>query len=165
MAAAADVIIVLGAAQEPDGSPGPAITRRVRLAARLHTTGAAPALLMSGGITRVEEPEAMTMRRAALEAGVPPEAIFLERQSQRTFENAIECRALMAAEGWQQALLVTDDFHMPRALMCFRGLGVAVQAEPVRNPLTPYFAAAHVREFFARQMYVRMIRAYVSGKA
>ncbi len=159
-----NVIIVLGAAQDPDGSPGPAMTRRVHHGARLFAAGTAPAMLLSGGPTRVAEPEAVTMRRVAVAAGVPAEAIFLERDSRRTFENAVECRAVMAEEGWGRGLLVTDDFHMRRALMSFQGLGLSVRGEPVANTLTPYVAAAHVREFFARQMYARMIRAYVVGK-
>jgi len=159
-----DVIIVLGAAQNADGSPGPAIERRVRHAVGLFNDRKAPVILMSGGVTQGPEPEAQAMARLAIDAGVPAVAVHKEIRSTRTFENAVECRNRMSERGWRRALVVSDNFHMRRAMMCFEGLNVTVEGSPVRNRLSPYVVAAYVREFFARQLYSRMIHAYRNGR-
>ena len=71
----------------------------------------------------------------------------------------------MGEKGWRKVIVVTDHFHMRRALMCFESLSCHVTPDPVRLSLSPYVAAAHVREVFARLIYVRMISAYVHGDA
>jgi len=160
-----DVIIILGAAPMPDGSPGPAIERRVVHGVKLYAAGRAPNVLMSGGVTQGAVPEAEIMVKLAVDAGVPAASLHREEVSTRTFENARECRRVMGHKGWRTAIVVTDHFHMRRAFMCFESFGLDVTPDPVWLPFSPYVAAAHVREFFARLMYVRMIRAYVQGDA
>ena len=56
-----DAILVLGAAQLLDGSPGPAIERRVRHAVACYRDGMALRLVMVGGCTATAVPEAETM--------------------------------------------------------------------------------------------------------
>ena len=160
-----DVIIILGAKPLCDGLPGPAIERRVTHGVKLYTAGRAPNVLMSGGVTQGAMPEAEIMRKVAADAGVPAASLHSEEVSTRTFENARECCRVMGEKGWRKAIVVTDHFHMRRALMCFESLGCHVTPDPVRLALSPYLAAAHVREFFARLIYALMIRAYMHGDA
>ena len=159
-----DVIIVLGAAQAPDGTPGPVISRRVLHAVKLFNEGRAPVMLMSGGATRHAEPEADAMARVAIEAGISDQAIFRETRSTRTMENVLECRKILTREDWHHALVVTDSFHMKRALYTFDAFGVEAFGDGVPAPPSLRTVLAHICEFFVRQMYERAIRAYIDQR-
>jgi uncharacterized SAM-binding protein YcdF (DUF218 family) len=63
--------------------------------------------------------------------GVPPSQIVIDGKSRNTRENAIESARLAAAHGWRSLLLVTSAAHMPRALGCFRAVGLSPDAYPV----------------------------------
>jgi uncharacterized SAM-binding protein YcdF (DUF218 family) len=63
--------------------------------------------------------------------GVPPDRIAVERASRNTRENAIESARLAAARGWRTLLLVTSAAHAPRALGCFRAVGLEPDVLPV----------------------------------
>ncbi|MAH85112.1 MAG: hypothetical protein CBB68_12770 [Rhodospirillaceae bacterium TMED8] len=73
-----DAIIVLGAAQMPDGSSSPAIERRVARAAELWRDNVGERLILSGGKTISDIPEAETMADLARSMGVPNDVIELE---------------------------------------------------------------------------------------
>jgi uncharacterized SAM-binding protein YcdF (DUF218 family) len=157
---AIDVIVVLGAALTPDGEATPALRRRVAHGVRLYHEGAAGVLLLSGGPTRHPLPEAMAMRTLALDGGVPEGCIVVEDKSVRTLHNASYTARIMRQRGWRRALVVTDSFHMPRALLTFRGFGVAVTAATVpgvwrRHPIKALGAAA--REAVALIWYIWLI--------
>lgn len=128
-----DVIVVLGAKPSPDGKGMPAMDRRVRHGVRLFHEGAANFLLMSGGRNGHSTPEAVLMRALAVEEGVPEGSIALESVSTRTLENAFFSKAVMEERGWTRALVVTDRFHLPRALFAFRCFGIkAMGSSPAK---------------------------------
>lgn len=124
MANKGDVIIVLGAAPAPDGSPSPAMARRVARGVEAFRDGHAPWVLVTGGPVRHSEPEADIMARLAVSHGVPGERIIREPIAANTFENAVFSAAVMAERGWEHAVVVTDRFHLPRALYVFRRLSI-----------------------------------------
>lgn len=149
---AADVIVVLGAALRPDGSPSPALERRVARGVRAFHEGLAGHLLMSGGSVRHATPEAEVMGRIALAHGVPADCLALEDRSRNTFENALFCSLVMAERGWRRAALVTDPFHMPRSLFVFRKLGIPAAGCPVEGrygEIRWRWYAAYLREMAA----------------
>lgn len=128
----ADVIIVLGSGLRRDGSPGDALYRRSVWAAMAYEQGLASAVICTGGQAENQRrSEASACRELLLERGVPPDAIYLEDQSRSTQQNAIFSSQIMAANGWQDALLVTDAFHMLRAGWIFSGEGIQHHAYPV----------------------------------
>ncbi len=129
-AQAADVIIVLSGA--PAGTE-----RRARHAAELYKQGYAPYILCSGtGSWNITE--ARRCARRAESRGVPSEAIILEETSRSTEENAIESAAIMAARGWESAVLVSDNFHLWRANWLFEEQGVTAWPSPaqITSPLS-----------------------------
>lgn len=130
-----DVIVVLGAALLPGGRASLPLRRRVRHAARLFHLGRAPYLLVTGGTVGGLPSEARVMRDLALEYGVPEERVVVEDQAANTFENAAYCGDVMALRGWRRALVVTDAFHLPRALFLFRLLGIPASGDGVRDRL------------------------------
>lgn len=125
-----DAAIVLGAMVRSDGSPSPALARRVAHGVRLVREGRAAHLLMSGGAVRHPVPEAHVMRDLALEAGVPAERLHVEDGSVNTIGNALASRALVEARGWRRLLVVTDACHMARSLYVFHRLGLPVSPAP-----------------------------------
>lgn len=123
-----DVIVVLGCALATGGRPTRALRRRVSHAVGQWRRGAAPWLMLCGGVVRHPPTEAEAMAALAREAGVPAAALLLERRSCSTWENAACAKRLMREHGWTRALLVTDRVHLPRAVVTFRRAGVRVAA-------------------------------------
>jgi uncharacterized SAM-binding protein YcdF (DUF218 family) len=119
-----DAIVVLGAAVGPDNVGGPALLRRVRHGAALYGAGMAGTLILTGGRRGGGEPEARVMAPHALAAGVPEACLLLEERAADTFDNARYTAELMRRRGLRRALVVTDGFHLRRALFAFRAFGI-----------------------------------------
>jgi vancomycin permeability regulator SanA len=117
------VAIVFGAGLWRDGSPTPVLRDRVRAAAELYFSGKVDKLLMSGTtIGYYNEPRAM--RNFALSLGIPNEAIVQDYLGLRTYDTCWRARNIY---GIQQATLVTQAFHLPRALYICDSLGIEAQ--------------------------------------
>ncbi|NDJ75180.1 MAG: YdcF family protein [Chloroflexi bacterium] len=121
----AAVIVVLG------GGPS-ATERRTRHAATLYAQGYAEYVICSGGAPDGSGVEANRCARMALKRGVPEDAIIVEPDSRSTEENAIEVARIMAERGWDNAVLVSDDFHLWRAHLIFEAEGLTVYPSPAQ---------------------------------
>lgn len=117
----ARVAIVFGAGLRRDGQPSPVLYDRVATAVELYQRGQVDKLLMSGDNRAANYNEPAAMRRAALELGVPAADIVLDNAGQRTYDTCFRARAIF---GIEDALLVTQAFHLPRALFLCEALGV-----------------------------------------
>jgi len=111
--------IIFGAGLWRDGSPTPVLYDRVATGVALYQAGKVKQLLMSGDGTTNRE--TVAMRRVALEMGVPEEAIVLDAAGLRTYDSCLRARDLYGAT---QVLLVTQQFHLPRALFICEALGL-----------------------------------------
>lgn len=132
-----DAVIVLGAAVVAPGVPGPALRRRVDHAVRVFRERNAEHLVVSGGVVTFPPAEAWMMRQIALAHGVPEGRVVVEDQSRNTFENAVYTGRIIRDRGWREVVLVTDAFHIQRALYVFHRLGLpAVGAKVPRQPGT-----------------------------
>jgi len=119
--AADRVAIVFGAGLRRDGGPTAVLRDRVQTAVQLYQAGKVEKLLMSGD-NRFEdynEPEAM--RQYARSLGVPDEAIVLDYAGRRTYDTCYRAKQIF---GVQSAILVTQKFHLSRALFTCNALGV-----------------------------------------
>ncbi len=130
-----DAIVVLGAALGPGGEAGPALKRRVAHGARLFHAGKAGHLIVTGGGLGTRPTEASAMRALAVRQGVPEERIIVEDKATRTLENALYTARIMEDRDWARALVVSDPFHLPRALFLFRRLGITASGAAVRERL------------------------------
>lgn len=122
-AASAPVAIVLGAAVHADGRPSPWLAYRLDVAADLYTSGRVEAILVSGDNRRVGYDEPTAMRDYLVSKGIPHQAIALDYAGFDTYDTCVRARRIF---GIERALLVTQDFHEPRAVAICRTVGVSV---------------------------------------
>jgi SanA protein len=126
-APAGRVAIVFGAGIVPTGEPSSVLLDRLATAADLYQSGKVTHVILSGdGSDRYhDEPE--VMQRAILQLGVPDSAVRLDRAGIRTRET---CRHAFETFGLASATLVTQAFHLPRALMLCESFGIDVVGVP-----------------------------------
>ena len=122
-AARAPVAIVLGAAVHADGQPSPWLAHRLDVAADLYTSGRVEAILVSGDNRRAGYDEPTVMRRYLRSRGIPDQAIAMDYAGFDTYDTCVRARRIF---GIDRALLVTQDFHEPRAVAICRSVGVDV---------------------------------------
>ncbi|HEX6978777.1 MAG TPA: YdcF family protein [Alphaproteobacteria bacterium] len=124
--------VIFGAKLRPDGSPGPALRRRV--AAALEAARGIPdaVFLVTGGQPRAYRTEATVMLRLLEEAGIPRERIIVEDKAANTRASAYLCAAILRARGDLTPVLVCSDrFHLPRCVWLLRLAGVRAAAARV----------------------------------
>ena len=153
-------IVVLGSGLMPDGSVTPLLAHRVERGVEMWRRNPGSMLLMSGGQGADEaQPESHAMRAYAESLGVPAEAILVEDKSTNTQENLQFSSRLFAERDGGNAgriLVVTDNYHVFRALLITRELGIP--ADGVGSRVRLYFSLnALVREWVA---YVSLRRAF-----
>lgn len=114
------VIVILGCKVHADGTPSIALQRRIEAGAALFQAGLAPEILVTGGSVKGCPNEAKSMSEALGALGVPQTAIRLESKAQNTWDNALFCAPLIHGT----AIVVSDDWHLPRALHLFERAGI-----------------------------------------
>jgi SanA protein len=121
------VAIVFGAGLWRDGSPTPVLRDRVATAAQLYFSGKVQILLMSGDNSTAYYNEPAAMQSYAIELGVPEDAIVLDYAGRRTYDTCYRARDIF---GLREAILVTQKFHLPRAIYTCNALGVEAVGVP-----------------------------------
>ncbi len=125
-----DVIIVMGAAVWQNRQPSPVLKRRLLHAVALIKEGRARHLLATGGLGHYPPTEASLVKSLAIQEGVPPENIFMEERGRTTFEILAGCCRVMREHHWSKPLVVSDAYHLPRALFVLRGFGFQASGSP-----------------------------------
>jgi SanA protein len=120
-APARDVAVVFGAGLRRDGSPTPVLRDRVQTAAELYFSGKVKKVLMSGDNRFVDYNEPGSMKEYALQLGIPEEDIVLDYAGRRTYDTCYRARDIFQVD---DVLLVTQEFHLPRAIYTCQMLGV-----------------------------------------
>jgi len=115
------VAIVFGAGLNPDGSPMPALEDRIQFASNLYGAGKIKALLMSGDRRSDAYDEPAAMQAYAVKLGVPEQAIILDNAGFRTYDTCYRAKTIFNVDS---AVLVTTDYHLPRALFLCNSLGI-----------------------------------------
>lgn len=155
VSAAADVIMVLGAAQY-DGRPSPVLRARLDHGVQLYKQGLAPRLLFTGGRRAGDAvSEAVAGQRYAVKRGVPIAAIMLEGASRTTLASIRSTAAMLRTDSTQRAprvLLVSDPFHMLRLTILARLYGMSPLPSPTRT--SPISARQSVTlEYIVRESF------------
>ena len=117
----AQVAIVPGALVEPDGDMSAMLADRVKQAAALWHAGKVEKVLVSGdhGAWAYDEPG--TMRKALVADGVRPEDVFEDHAGFDTWATMVRASSIF---GVRDAVVVTQGFHMPRALYLADAAGI-----------------------------------------
>lgn len=141
-----DCIIVLGAGVR-NGSPSPMLQDRIDCGVALYLDGVAPKIIMSGDHGRKDYDEVNVMKAEAIEAGVPSEDVFMDHAGFSTYESIYRAKEIF---GVKKVLIVTQKYHLFRALYIARELGV--EAYGVSADVRSYRGAVYreVREVLAR---------------
>ncbi len=93
---------------------------RAEKAVDLYKNGWADKIIFAGAAADPNSPSnAEQMRDIALADGVPAEAIIIEKNSANTIENAKNVTAILKQNGWQNVILVSENYHLRRAGMLF----------------------------------------------
>ena len=113
--------IVLGAGYLPSGRLSSALADRMDTAIDLYEAGKVNKLLLTGDNRFADYNEPAAMAAYAEARGVPREDLVLDYAGRRTYDSCYRAVAIFGAE---QAILVTQIFHLPRALYTCNQLGL-----------------------------------------
>jgi vancomycin permeability regulator SanA len=148
-ATAAPVGMVFGAGLAPGGEPSPLLAERLETALALYRAGKVKRLLLTGN-AGAHHDEIRAMRHYLVAAGVPEAALVGDVEGTSTFDSCWRARSLF---GVTDALLVTQRFHLPRAL--FLAAHAGIRAQGVAAGGRPHWTSLAVwREFLARPLAV-----------
>jgi SanA protein len=143
-----DVGLVLGTSPRlGSGRVNAHFQTRIEAAAALYHARKVKHLLLSGDNGRRGYDEPTEMRGALLALGVPESATTLDYAGFRTLDSVVRARAVF---GQRAVTIISDDFHVQRAIFLGRSSGldpIAFCAEPV--PLA-YSRSVRWREYGAR---------------
>jgi SanA protein len=115
------IAIVFGAGLERNGGPTPILYDRVATAVDLYKAGRVSKLLLTGDNRFMDYNEPEVMRQTALQMGVPADALVLDYAGRRTYDSCFRARDIF---GVKRAILVTQAFHLDRALYLCNSLGL-----------------------------------------
>lgn len=115
------VAIVFGAGITKDGRPTAVLRDRVEAGVSLYEAGKVEYLLMSGDNRFEDYNEPLAMKTYAMELGVPEEAIVMDFAGRRTYDTCYRAKYIF---GVDEAILVTQQFHLPRSLFLAKSFGI-----------------------------------------
>ncbi|WP_255467166.1 SanA/YdcF family protein [Raoultibacter phocaeensis] len=123
----AQCILVLGASVLPDGTPSGILQDRIDRGIELYFAGAAPKIIMSGDNGTESYNEVLAMKNYAISKGVPSEDIFCDHAGFSTYESMYRAKHVFGVE---HMVVVTQTYHLYRALYAANGLGIEVVGVP-----------------------------------
>ena len=104
--------MVFGAGLETSIEPSPILAERLDVAVALYRARKVHALLVSGDSSDRRHDETKAMKRYAVERGVPESDVVEDPAGVSTYDTCYRARSVY---GVNKALLVTQEFHLPRA--------------------------------------------------
>jgi SanA protein len=113
--------IVFGAGYWPSGRLSDALADRMDTAIALYQSGRVNKLLLTGDNRFVDYNEPGRMAEYAEAKGVPRKDLVLDYAGRRTYDSCYRARSIFGA---RRAVLVTQAFHLPRALYTCNRLGL-----------------------------------------
>ena len=143
-----DCIFILGCGVYEDGTPSPMLYDRLGTGALLYDAGLAPKIIVSGDHGRENYDEVNTMRDVLVSMGVPEDDIFMDHAGFSTYDSLYRADYIFGVE---KAVIVTQDFHLPRALYIAERRGI--DAVGVSADLRAY---AGVKYNYAREIPARI---------
>ncbi len=143
----AEAIIVPGAKVWQNGQPSYMLQDRLDVAYELYAAGVAPKILVSGDHGQAEYDEVNNMRRYLEDRGVPTEDIFMDHAGFDTYDTMYRAGAIF---GVKNAVVVTQRYHLYRAVYLGLARGIDVQGVACDRYRSPYQWYFSLREAAAR---------------
>lgn len=116
-----DCILVLGCGVMSDGTPSLMLKDRLERSIQLYEQEVAPKLLMSGDHGQPDYDEVGTMKRYAMDAGVPSTDIFMDHAGFSTYESMYRAKEVFQAK---KIVIVSQEYHLYRAIYIAQALGL-----------------------------------------
>ncbi|HNW29094.1 MAG TPA: ElyC/SanA/YdcF family protein [Spirochaetota bacterium] len=138
--------LVLGAAVYEDGRVSDVLYDRMMKALEFYRAGKVKKFLLSGDHSTFHYNEVRQMRDFMLRRGVPREALFLDHAGVNTYSSMVRARKVFRAD---DCIVVTQRFHLPRALYIARKAGLRAWGFPADRRRYLYRHRYAVREYFA----------------
>lgn len=142
----APVAIVLGAKVKADGEPSDILRDRLLTAIDLYRAESVDKILVSGDDGQIEYDEVNAMRLYLLAASVDPDDIFLDHAGFDTYDTMIRANKVF---GVTQAIVVTQAYHLPRALYLAHTFGIDAQGIVTDRQTYRGILRYEAREFLA----------------
>jgi vancomycin permeability regulator SanA len=116
------IALVFGAGvSRTTGQPTPYLQWRVETAVELYKARRVQKILMSGDNSIKKYNEPVAMKKLAVSLGVPQEDIVLDYAGYSTYDSCYRAGAIF---GVRSATLITQGYHLPRAVLTCRNLGI-----------------------------------------
>jgi vancomycin permeability regulator SanA len=119
---AAPVALVLGAKVNPDGTPSAFLSARLDLAKRLYDARRVEVIIVSGSDVAPEYNEPVAMRDYLIRAGMPAAKVIADPGGFDTYQSCVGTREVFNPA---KLIVITQSYHLPRAVATCRALGVA----------------------------------------
>lgn len=124
--------IIFGARLKPDGTPGPALKRRVAGALAAAESQRDAIFLVTGAQPQAGRTEAMVMHEMLRAAGIEDDRILVEAEAHNTRGSAVNCAAMLRVQPVLQPVLVCSDrFHQRRCVILLRRCGIEAAPAPM----------------------------------
>ena len=161
----APVALVFGAGLAPGGVPSEVLAQRLDTAMALWKAGRVQSVLVSGDNSDRFHDETRAMRRYMLERGLPEQAVLGDDSGLSTYDSCVRAATVFQV---RKALLVTQAFHLPRALYIANSVGMDAWGVAADEGL-PSTRRYVVREMFSRVLALAMVLmdvkpAYPAGR-
>ena len=120
----ADAVIILGAGVYGNGDLTPILKDRVDTAVLVYQAGRAKKILVSGDNGSLAYNEVVPIWEYLRAANIPEEDIFLDYAGFDTYDTMYRARVVFEVGS---AIVVTQSFHLPRAVFLAHALGIKIQ--------------------------------------
>jgi SanA protein len=121
------IAIIFGAGITKDGRPTAVLKDRVMAGVELYQAGKIQYFLMSGDNRFENYNEPLAMKLYAMELGIPEEIIFMDFAGRRTYDTCYRAKFIF---GINEAVLITQRFHLPRAIFLAQSFDMDVVGYP-----------------------------------
>ena len=116
-----DTIIVLGAGVRSDGSPSDILADRLETSLEVYNEGVADSFILSGDHGREDYNEVGAMKDYILDSNIDESIIFMDHAGFSTYDTMYRAKEIFKVKS---AVIVTNEYHLPRALYIARKLGI-----------------------------------------
>jgi SanA protein len=136
----AEAALVLGASVK-GGEPSPILEARTDTAIELYKAGKVSKILVTGDNGSLTHDEVTPVRKYLTDAGVSAGDVFLDHAGFDTYSSMYRARDVFETSS---VIIVTQDFHLPRAVFIARTLGLTAYGFPAREDRGSFYN--YVRE-------------------